>query len=178
MQSTATLACSASGSADAGPASTAPRRTIRCPWSWTGSPWSTGAEDEPLLPLVESLLGCTGALARGTPMADISLPESGLVLCLDNGEDSCTLRIASLARPARLVRRVRLDWAEWCEAVVKLGETFATDLEGSAVPAASRRAVRDRLRALCGSPPGSLPRARWLRSGSASAPPAARSCSS
>ncbi len=107
-----------------------------------------GAEDEPLLPLVESLLGCTGALARGTPMADISLPESGLVLCLDNGEDSCTLRIASLARPARLVRRVRLDWAEWCEAVVKLGETFAADLEESTVPAASRRAVRERLRAL------------------------------
>ncbi len=107
-----------------------------------------GAEDEPLLPLVESLLGCTGALARGTPMADVSLPESGLVLCLENTEDGCALRIASLGRPARLVRRVRLDWAEWCEAVVRLGETFASDLEGSAVPAASRRAVRDRLRAL------------------------------
>ena len=107
-----------------------------------------GAEDEPLLSLVESLLGCTGALARGSPMADISLPESGLVLCLDNGEDSCTLRIASLARPARLVRRVRLDWAEWCEAVVKLGETFGADIEASSVPAASRRAVRERLRAL------------------------------
>src|SRR5262249_61419329 len=69
-----------------------------------------GAEDEPLLPLVESLLICTGALARGTAMADISLPESGLVLCIENTEDGCTLRIASLARPARLVRRVRLDW--------------------------------------------------------------------
>ena len=43
-----------------------------------------GAEDEPLLPLVESILGSTGALARGTPMADVSLPESGLVLCLEN----------------------------------------------------------------------------------------------
>ncbi|MGZ6076896.1 MAG: outer membrane protein assembly factor BamB family protein [Myxococcaceae bacterium] len=107
-----------------------------------------GAEDEPLLALVESLLGCTGALARGMPMADISLPESGLVLCLDNGEDSCTLRIASLARPARLVRRVRLDWTEWCEAVVKMGETFAADIEGSTISATSRRAVRDRLRAL------------------------------
>ncbi|MGZ5958118.1 MAG: PQQ-binding-like beta-propeller repeat protein, partial [Myxococcaceae bacterium] len=107
-----------------------------------------GAEDEPLLALVESLLGCTGALARGMPMADISLPESGLVLCLDNGEDSCTLRIASLARPARLVRRVRLDWTEWCEAVVKMGEAFAADIEGSTVSATSRRAVRDRLRAL------------------------------
>ncbi|HVP60198.1 MAG TPA: PQQ-binding-like beta-propeller repeat protein [Myxococcaceae bacterium] len=107
-----------------------------------------GAEDEPLLPLVESLLGCTGALARGTPMADISLPESGLVLCLENTEDGCALRIASLARPARLVRRVRLDWGEWSDAVVRMGEHFAVDLEGSAVPAASRRAVRDRLRAL------------------------------
>lgn len=107
-----------------------------------------GAEDEPLLPLVESLLGCTGALARGAAMADVSLPESGLVLCLETTEEGCTLRIASLARPARLLRRVRLDWAEWCEAVMRLGETFSTDLEGSSVPAASRRAVRDRLRAL------------------------------
>jgi hypothetical protein len=81
-------------------------------------------------------------------MADISLPESGLVLCLENTEDGCTLRIASLARPARLVRRVRLDWAEWCDGVVRMGEHFAADLERSTVPAASRRAVRDRLRAL------------------------------
>ena len=107
-----------------------------------------GAEDEPLLPLVESLLGCTGALARGTPMADISLPESGLALCLENTEEGCTLRIASLARPARLVRRVRLDWGEWCVGVVRMGEHFAADLEASPVPAASRRAVRERLRAL------------------------------
>jgi outer membrane protein assembly factor BamB len=107
-----------------------------------------GAEDEPLLPLVESLLGCTGALARGTPMADISLPESGLVLCLENTEDGCTLRIASLARPARLLRRVRLDWREWNDGVVRLGEAFSAALEQSTVPAASRRAVRDRLRAL------------------------------
>ncbi|HZW89494.1 MAG TPA: hypothetical protein VFF12_10480 [Myxococcaceae bacterium] len=70
-----------------------------------------GAEDEPLLPLVEALLGATGTLARGTAMADVSLPESGLVLCLENTEDGCALRIASLARPARLVRRVRLDWS-------------------------------------------------------------------
>jgi outer membrane protein assembly factor BamB len=107
-----------------------------------------GAEDEPLLPLVESLLGCTAALGRGTAMADISLPESGLVLCLENTEDGCTLRIASLARPARLVRRVRLDWAEWCDGVARMGEHFAADLEASSVPAASRRAVRERLRAL------------------------------
>ena len=46
-----------------------------------------GAEDEPLLPLVEALLACTGALARGTAMADVSLAESGLVLCLENTED-------------------------------------------------------------------------------------------
>src|SRR5262252_6759099 len=101
-----------------------------------------GAEDEPLLPLVESLLTCTGALARGTPMADISLPESGLVLCLENTEDGCTLRIASLARPARLVRRVRLEWAEWCDAVMRMGEQFIPDLERSAVPTASRKAIR------------------------------------
>ena len=85
-----------------------------------------GAEDEPLLPLVESVLGCTAALARGTPMADVSLPESGLVLCLENTEDGCALRIASLARPARLVRRVRLDWSEWCEAVLRMGEQSAS----------------------------------------------------
>jgi outer membrane protein assembly factor BamB len=107
-----------------------------------------GAEDEPLLPLVESILGCTGALARGTPMADVSLPESGLVLCLENTEDGCALRIASLARPARLVRRVRLDWSEWCEAVLRMGEQFIGDLDQSSVPPTSRRAIRDRLRAL------------------------------
>ncbi|HET9036010.1 MAG TPA: PQQ-binding-like beta-propeller repeat protein [Myxococcaceae bacterium] len=107
-----------------------------------------GAEDEPLLPLVEALLGCTGALARGTAMADVSLPESGLVLCLENTEDGCALRIASLARPARLVRRVRLDWSEWCEAVIRMGEQFLSDLEESSVPTPSRRAVRERLRAL------------------------------
>ncbi|HEY1906147.1 MAG TPA: PQQ-binding-like beta-propeller repeat protein, partial [Myxococcaceae bacterium] len=107
-----------------------------------------GAEDEPLLPLIESILGCTGALARGTPMADVSLAESGLVLCLENTEDGCALRIASLARPARLVRRVRLDWSEWCEAVLRMGEQFIGDLDQSSVPPASRRAIRDRLRAL------------------------------
>ena len=85
---------------------------------------------------------------RGTPMADVSLPESGLVLCLENTDDGCALRIASLARPAHLVRRVRLDWSEWCEAVFRIGRAFAADLEESSVPAASRRAVRDRLRAL------------------------------
>jgi len=107
-----------------------------------------GAEDEPLLPLVEALLACTGALARGTAMADVSLPESGLVLCLENTEDGCALRIASLARPARLLRRVRLDWSEWCEAIIRMGEQFLSDLEESSVPATSRRAVRERIRAL------------------------------
>ena len=107
-----------------------------------------GAEDEPLLPLVEALLGCTGSLARGASMADVSLPESGLVLCLENTEDGCTLRIASLARPARLVRRVRLDWAEWSEAVYRMGEAFVADLDATSAPAASKRAVRERLRAL------------------------------
>ena len=107
-----------------------------------------GAEDEPLLPLVEALLGATGTLARGTAMADVSLPESGLVLCLENTEDGCALRIASLARPARLVRRVRLDWSEWCEAVIRAGEQFLSDLEESSVPATGRRAVRERIRAL------------------------------
>jgi len=107
-----------------------------------------GAEDELLLPFIESLLGCTGALARGTSLADVSLPESGLVLCLENTEDGVALRIASLGRPARLVRRVRLDWSEWCEAVVRAGEAFSAELEGSAVAASSRRAIRERLRAL------------------------------
>jgi outer membrane protein assembly factor BamB len=107
-----------------------------------------GAEDEPLLPFVESVLSCTSTLARGTPMADVSLPESGLVLCLENTDDGCTLRIASLARPARLVRRVRLEWAEWCDAAVRMGEQFVADLETSTVPAAKRRTIRDRLRAL------------------------------
>src|SRR4029453_1463736 len=52
------------------------------------------------------------------------------------------------ARPARLVRRVRLDWSEWCEAVIRMGEQFLSDLEESSVPTPSRRAVRERLRAL------------------------------
>src|SRR4029453_16149420 len=52
------------------------------------------------------------------------------------------------ARPARLVRRVRLDWSEWCEAVIRMGEQFLSDLEEPYVPTPSRRAVRERLRAL------------------------------
>jgi hypothetical protein len=107
-----------------------------------------GAEDEPLVPVMEGLLASTRALANGTALAEISLPESGLVLCLDRTEDHCTLRVASVGRPARLLRRIALDWAEWSEAVARAGAAWLEDLELAAAPGPLRRTVRSRLRAL------------------------------
>jgi hypothetical protein len=107
-----------------------------------------GAEDEPLVPVLERLLASTRSLAQGTALAEVSLPESGLVLCLDRMEDHLTLRIASVARPARLVRRITLDWAEWSQAVARAGAGWLEDLEMAAAPGPLRRAVGSRLRAL------------------------------
>jgi outer membrane protein assembly factor BamB len=110
----------------------------------------SGAVEEPLLAVMESLLGGTRSLARGAALVDVPLPESGLVLCLDRTEEGCTLRVATTARPARLIRRVRLDWAEWAEGVERAGATFLEDLSSSAVASSTRRALRERLRDLEG----------------------------
>jgi len=107
-----------------------------------------GAEDEPLVPVTEALFASTRSLAQGTALAEVSLPESGLVLCLDRTVDHLSLRIASVARPARLVRRITLDWREWTQAVARVGVAWLQDLETAAAPAPLRRAMRSRLRAL------------------------------
>jgi outer membrane protein assembly factor BamB len=108
----------------------------------------SGAVEEPLVLVMESLLGNTRGLARGAGLADVPLPESGLVLCLDRTEEGCTLRIATTARPARLLRRVRLEWAEWAEGVERAGAAFLEDLATSGVAGPTRRALRERLRDL------------------------------
>jgi outer membrane protein assembly factor BamB len=107
-----------------------------------------GAEDEPLLPVLEGLVTSTLSLAQGSALAEVSLPESGLVLCLDRMADHFTLRIASVARPARLVRRITLDWSEWSQAVARAGAACLEDLEMAAAPGPLGRALRSRLRAL------------------------------
>jgi hypothetical protein len=73
---TATLACSASGSADAGPASAAPPARFGVPGAGRGRPGRRG-RGRAAPPPGRGLLGCTGALARGTPMADVSCRSPG-----------------------------------------------------------------------------------------------------
>jgi hypothetical protein len=117
----------------------------------------SGAEEEPLLAVMESLLGGTRSLARGAALADVTLPESGLVLCLDRTEEGCTLRVATTTRPARLLRRVRLDWAEWTEGVERAGASFLEDLTSSGVAGPTRRGLREKLKSIH-EPPRRPPR--------------------
>jgi outer membrane protein assembly factor BamB len=80
-----------------------------------------GASEEPLAEVVPALLEAVHALAcLGRQLAQLSLPEAHLEVLLARRGDEVELKVASLGRPARLVRPgVRVDGEALVRAVVR-----------------------------------------------------------
>ncbi|MFN0061661.1 MAG: PQQ-binding-like beta-propeller repeat protein [Myxococcaceae bacterium] len=78
------------------------------------------AVEEPLLDVAESCFRAVEAMASGSGLADVSLPQSGLEILFhhDTKTQNVSVSIASLARPARLIHRgVQVPWNDFAHAV-------------------------------------------------------------
>ncbi|ATB32836.1 PQQ-binding-like beta-propeller repeat protein [Melittangium boletus] len=89
-----------------------------------------GAVEEPLVEGVSALLEAVAALHRGTRrLAQVSLTEAHLELVLRRSGTDIDVQVASLSRPARLLRPpLRLDAEELTEAARVCGQSFLQDL--------------------------------------------------
>ncbi|WP_434389840.1 PQQ-binding-like beta-propeller repeat protein [Melittangium boletus] len=94
-----------------------------------------GAVEEPLVEGVSALLEAVAALHRGTRrVAQVSLTEAHLELVLRRSGTDIEVQVASLSRPARLLRPpLRVDADELTEAARACGQSFLQDL-GQARP--------------------------------------------
>ncbi|WNG16475.1 PQQ-binding-like beta-propeller repeat protein [Cystobacter fuscus] len=90
-----------------------------------------GAVEEPLVDVVPALLGALAALhAGGQRLAQVSLTEAHLELVLRRSGADIEVQVASLSRPARLLRpALRLDAEELVEAARVCGHGFLEDLK-------------------------------------------------
>ncbi|MFY0575627.1 hypothetical protein ACN28S_15800 [Cystobacter fuscus] len=90
-----------------------------------------GAVEEPLVDVVPALLGALAALhAGGQRLAQVSLTEAHLELVLRRSGADIEVQVASLSRPARLLRpALRLDAEELVEAARACGHGFLEDLK-------------------------------------------------
>ena len=90
----------------------------------------SGAVEESLAEVVPSLVRAVAALHGGRQrLAQVSLPEAHLELVLRRVGPQVELLVASLARPARLLRPpVRVDAEELVEAAREGGERFLADV--------------------------------------------------
>ncbi|MFP2934278.1 hypothetical protein ACLESO_56000, partial [Pyxidicoccus sp. 3LG] len=86
----------------------------------------SGAVEESLAEVVPSLVRSVAAIYGGRQrLAQVSLPEAHLELVLRRVGPEVELLVASLARPARLLRPpVRVEVEELAEAVREGGERF------------------------------------------------------
>jgi len=93
-----------------------------------------GAVEEPLVDEVSALLTAVASLHRGTRrLAQVSLTEAHLELVLRRSGTDIDVQVASLSRPARLLRPpLRLDAEELTEAARACGVAFLQDLRGVA----------------------------------------------
>lgn len=89
-----------------------------------------GAVEEPLVEVVPALVGALAALhAGGQRLAQVSLTEAHLELVLRRSGGDIEVQVASLSRPARLLRpALRLDAEELVEAARVSGQGFLEDL--------------------------------------------------
>jgi outer membrane protein assembly factor BamB len=98
-----------------------------------------GAVEEPLAEVVPAVVGAAAALRSGQRrLAQVSLAEAGLELVLRRAGPEVELSVASLGRPARLLRPpVRVDLEELAEAARECGESFKADISRAAPEALS-----------------------------------------
>lgn len=88
-----------------------------------------GAVEEPLVETVPALVGAVAALHAGGRVAQVSLAEAHLEVVLRRSGTDIELQVASLSRPARLLRPpLRLDAEELVEAARACGQAFQDDM--------------------------------------------------
>ncbi len=115
----------------------------------------SAAVEEPLAEVVPSVVGAAAALHTGRgALAQVSLGEAGLELVLRRAGAEVELVVASLGRPARLLRPpVRVDLEEFTQAARECGQGFLTDLSRLApgvLSAVQARGLKEALRRLGG----------------------------
>lgn len=93
-----------------------------------------GAVEESLVEVVPALVGAVAALHTGERrLAQVSLAEAHLELVLRRSGPDIEVQVASLSRPARLLRPpLRLDADELVEAARAGGQSFLEDLKRAA----------------------------------------------
>jgi outer membrane protein assembly factor BamB len=114
-----------------------------------------GAVEEPLAEVVPALVGAIAALRSGKRrLAQVSLPEASLELVLRRAEADVELSVASLGRPARLLRPpVRVELEELAEAARGCGQGFLADISQAAprgLPSSFAKGLKESLRLLGG----------------------------
>ncbi|PTL85346.1 PQQ-binding-like beta-propeller repeat protein [Vitiosangium sp. GDMCC 1.1324] len=88
-----------------------------------------GAVEEPLVEAVPALVGAVATLHAGGRLAQASLAEAHLELVLRRSGADIELQVASLSRPARLLRPpLKLDAEELAEAARVCGQGFLDDM--------------------------------------------------
>lgn len=103
----------------------------------------SSATDEPLATVLPQLLEAMAALMGGERVAQVSLPESHLELCLYRAGGDVELSVVSLGRPARRVRPpVRVDLLDLKDAAVAAGRSLHEDLLARAPRVARGAEVR------------------------------------
>lgn len=119
-----------------------------------------GAVEEPLAEVVPALLGVAAALRAGKRrLGQVSLPEAHLELVLRRAGLEVELSVASLGRPARMLRPpVRVELEEFAKAARECGESFLRDISQAApeaLTASLAKEMNEALRLLSGavSPP-------------------------
>lgn len=113
----------------------------------------SGAEEEPLAEAVPALVGAVAALhAGGQRLAQASFTEAHLECVLRRAGADVELLVASLARPARLLRPpVRVELEELSEAALTCAKSFLSDVSRAApkaLPAASAKALNEAVKRL------------------------------
>ncbi len=124
-----------------------------------------GAVEEHLAEVVPTLLGVAASLRAGRRrLAQVSLPEASLELVLRRAGLEVELSVASLGRPARMLRPpVRVEMEEFAKAARECGESFLRDISQAApeaLTASLAQELNEALRLLSGAvstPRESLP---------------------
>lgn len=116
----------------------------------------SGAGEEPLAEVVPAVVGAAAALHTGRRrLAQVSLAEAGLELLLRRAGSDIEVSVASVGRPARLLRPpVRLDLEEFSEAARECGKGFLADISQGAsgtLTASQARGLSEALRQLGGT---------------------------
>ncbi|WP_224371307.1 outer membrane protein assembly factor BamB family protein [Hyalangium versicolor] len=115
-----------------------------------------GAVEEPLAEVVPRLVGVAATLRAGRQkLAQVSLPEASLELVVRRAGLDVELSVASLGRPARMLRPpVRVELEEFAEAARECGESFLKDISQAApeaLPADVAKELDEALRVLHGA---------------------------